>query len=209
MADKGVQNQRPYWSPRGEVGELIFRLSFAASEPPLAPNETHRTRIWIDDVRLGPAVAPLEVAAVSQATNGIQELTTGDFLPLIEASRMGWLGIVEMPDGRTGIESGDFGIPAHVFFATGSPAMEGNARTSEGSFDVQRLFADSHTSNTIFVTAHETTGNPGVGLLGAIEGTYQLGGIVIKRLPPTAIPLRPKRIPVCSRWSAPASRRLL
>jgi len=59
-----------------------------------------------------------------------------------QASRMGWLGVVETPDGRAGIESGDFGIPAHVFFATGSPAMEGNARTSEGSFDGQRLFAN-------------------------------------------------------------------
>lgn len=103
---------------------------------------------------------------------------------------MGWLGIVETPDGRTGIESGNVGIPAHVFFATGSPAVEGNARTSEGSFDGQRLFADMSVGCT---SLHQQAGNPGVDLLGAIDSTYQLGGIVIKRLPPTAIPLRPKR----------------
>ena len=93
-----------------------------------------------------------------------------------QASRMGWLGIVETPDGRTGIESGDFGIPTPVLFATGStPAENGNARGGESSLDDKHFFADGHAPDTFFVRVDETTGGVGVSSLNAILLTDQLG----------------------------------
>ena len=67
-----------------------------------------------------------------------------------QASRMGWLGVIETPDGGAGITLGNVGISAHILFPTGSPAVEGNARASEGSFDSQRLFADMGVSFTSY-----------------------------------------------------------
>ena len=142
-------------------------------------------------MRLGPSGAPLEVEAVGHAMSGVQGLTTGDLVSLVDASRMGWLGIVETPDGGAGIESGDFGIPTPVLFATGSPAMEGNARASEGGFDGQGLFADH---DDVF-TSYRQQAAWGSAFSEPYPAQTSLGAIVIKRLPPTAIPLRPKRIP--------------
>ena len=110
---------------------------------------------------------------VGHATSGVQGITTGDLVSLVDASRMEWLGVVETPDGRAGITLGNVGIPAHVLFAAGSPSVERNARASEGSFDSQRLFADMGVS---FTSYSQKAGNPGVGLLGAIPSTDQLGG---------------------------------
>ncbi len=159
---------------RGEVGEIIFRLSFAAGEPALSPHDTDRIKVWIDDVRLGPTGAPLTVETATPVTSGLQSLTTGDFLPLLDASRVQWLGVIESPDGVSGIPLGLVHVPTDIFGSTPNQG-EGGTGTSEGRLDNQGFFADRHAALIALVSGREATGNPGVGLLGAINGADQLG----------------------------------
>ena len=158
---------------RGKVGELIFRLSFASSEPPLAPGQTSRARIWIDDVRLGSSGAPLEAESIIHEPSGVQGLTAGDLPPLVEVSRMGWLGVIETPDGSTGVPLGSFGISTTNFVSLSAALENGNARSSEGNFDDERLFTDA---DDVSIPSNEQAGTPRVSNLFTILLANQPGG---------------------------------
>ena len=87
-----------------------------------------------------------------------------------EASRAGWLGIVEMPNGSTGVTLVGFGIatPELATVDHGDIKEGGNAGFGEGGVDNQRFFTDSHPSTSLAVAPYETTSSLGVSTLGSV-----------------------------------------
>lgn len=83
---------------------------------------------------------------------------------------------------------------------------DGDAGSSEGNLDDQRFFTDA---DVISIPYNEQAGNPRVSNLCTIFLTNQLGGIVIRRLPPTAMPFIPAKIPLSFKERPPLSRMLL
>ena len=65
-----------------------------------------------------------------------------------KASRAGWLGVVETPDGRAGVSSRNFGITATGLAVEKWNASEqGNTGSGEGGFNDQTLFENLRSMN--------------------------------------------------------------
>jgi hypothetical protein len=81
-----------------------------------------------------------------------------------EASRAGWLGVVETPDGCTGVSLGSFGIATSelTMVDDGNEQEDGDTGVGQRSFDDQWLLANA---NIAFVSFDQQTGSVGVGPL--------------------------------------------
>ena len=88
---------------------------------------------------------------------------------------MGWLGVVETPNGGTGVTLGSFGISTSNLVTLSTASENRNTRGSESNLDDKHFFADGHAPDTFFVRVDETTGGVGVSSLNAILLTDQLG----------------------------------
>jgi hypothetical protein len=119
---------------------------------------------------------------------------------------MGWLGVIETPDWSAGITLGNFGVSTSNLVSLSTATKDRNAGSSEGSFNDQPLFV--HFDN-VLSSQNEQAVFVGTGFLSAIFLTDQLGGIVIRRLPPTAMPFMPARRPLSFKERLPLSLMLL
>jgi len=86
---------------------------------------------------------------------------------------MGWLGVVEAPDGVTGVPLGTFGISTSNLVIMSTTTKDRNAGSSEGNLDDQRLFTDA---DDVSIPYNEQAGTPRVSNLFTIFLTDQLGG---------------------------------
>jgi len=149
---------------RGEVGELVFRLSFSEGQPARASGHA---RVWIDNVRLGPVGAPLQAESTAQPENTTSPLTVTDLASLLDASRAGWLGMIKMPDGGAGITLGSFGgTTAELTVVNDRNEHEdGDAGVGEGGLNDQLLLTNAH---ILFVTHDQQAASVGVGAFGSV-----------------------------------------
>ena len=81
---------------------------------------------------------------------------------------MGWLGVVETPDGSVGISLG--AVVASTANLPEHSGVNGNTGSSEGSFNNQSFFANSTS------VLHERAFNVGLGGVGATLSTDQVWG---------------------------------
>ncbi|MDH5639643.1 MAG: putative Ig domain-containing protein, partial [Nitrospira sp.] len=158
---------------RGVVGELIFRLTFIPGQPAAVSGHA---KIWIDNVRLGPTGAALQAESIAQPETVALPLTASDLTSLIDASRAGWLGMVETPDGRTGVTLGSFGgtTPEFTMVNDWNEQKDRNAGFGEGGLNDQGFFTDSHPSRT-FISPYETARDLGVGFFSTVRFANQFG----------------------------------
>ena len=88
---------------------------------------------------------------------------------------MGWLGIVEAPDGIAGVSLGSFGILTANLVIMSTATEDRNAGSSEGSLDDQRLFANSDVSSILTTSLNQVADSIGIGILGTVPFADQLG----------------------------------
>ncbi len=112
-------------------------------------------------MRLGPAGAPLQAESTVQPDNAALPLTVGDLASLVDVSRAGWLGIVETPDGSTGVTLRGFGGATSELTVVndGNEEKDGNAGFGEGGLNDQLLLANA---NMAFVSYDQQAGTVGV-----------------------------------------------
>jgi hypothetical protein len=72
---------------------------------------------------------------------------------------MGWLGVVETPDGSAGVTLGSFGISTSNLVIMSTATEDRNTGCGESRFDDQRFFTDT---DIVFLSNNEETGTPRV-----------------------------------------------
>ena len=106
-------------------------------------------RVYIDDVRLLEVELPLSAESMGVTTsNASPQVAQANLTSLIEAARLQWEGLVNVPDGGAGVAFGQLGVTAtDLSLATGPSEKNRDARGSEGGFNDQLFFANT---NTVF-----------------------------------------------------------
>ena len=108
---------------RGQVGELIFRLSIPSTEP---IHQSGTATVWLDNVTVQsaqplatevPAQAPL-VQPVIGSLDSLESLT--------EAACSWWMGSVQLPDRIVGLSYGTVGTPTADFLGTATGSNGGH-----------------------------------------------------------------------------------
>ncbi|MDH4188510.1 MAG: hypothetical protein OEV08_16100, partial [Nitrospira sp.] len=161
---------------RGKVGELILRVSISPTEPALAPGSTALTRVWIDNVRLGPSGAPMQTESPTQVSQVVSTLTVGDLTSLIDVSRAGWRSLVDVPDGIGGITSRYVGVAAPDFsLPDGADRQARNTGIGQGGLDNQSFFVNLNIASVQSILNDQEARNVRVSLLGSVAFTDQLG----------------------------------
>jgi hypothetical protein len=145
---------------RGQVGELIFRLTFPTGEP---ARVSGHARIWVDDIAFTPTGSPLQVDGTLSTAEGEGQkvVTESTLVTLLQAAQGQWSSLVHVPNGKVGVEPGQVGIAAassevqqvsaiHI----DGPEAQRNAGLGQFGFDNDLFFSQAN-------PFHQTT--PGLG----------------------------------------------
>ncbi|MDH5668189.1 MAG: putative Ig domain-containing protein [Nitrospira sp.] len=88
---------------RGEVGELIFRLTVPEGQPAW---ETGQAKVWLDNIRLGPTGVALQTEVIGVATERDAQLSESGIVESLAVAQRYWTSLIQTPRGGGGIDLG-------------------------------------------------------------------------------------------------------
>ncbi|MDH5669638.1 MAG: Ig-like domain-containing protein, partial [Nitrospira sp.] len=115
---------------RGEVGELIFRLTVLEGQPAW---ETGQAKVWLDNIRLGPTGVALQTEAVGVLTDGEVPLSQNGIVESLAGAQYYWTSLIQPPRGGGGVDLGGRLVLAEDLSIIpeqgpdGSPQLNGDA----------------------------------------------------------------------------------